>query len=131
MFSWCRSLRLVQRRTVWCPTLLGLFCIVFILVIAVAWRRSCGESFLSSTRRFPAEILVVEGWIGSDGIRAAATEFDQRGYQFAVATGGFASAKGWGQAGWSYAEGADHEPILYEALSDSGRASHGLLTDHP
>jgi len=53
----------------------------------------------------------VEGWIGSDGVRAAATEFGQRGYKYVVAAGGMSEAKGWGQAGWSYAEGADHELI--------------------
>ncbi len=33
------------------------------------------------------------------------------GYQYIVATGGVASGKGWGQSGWSYAEGADHELV--------------------
>ena len=104
-------LRLLQRRTVWCPTLLGSFCIVFFLVIPMAWWGGCGESFLSSTRRCRAEILVVEGWIGRDGVRAAAAEFNQRGYQYVVATGGLATGEGWGEAGWSYAEGAGHELI--------------------
>jgi hypothetical protein len=54
---------------------------------------------------------VVEGWIGSDGVRAAAAEFHQGGYQYVVAAGGVASGTGWGQAGWSYAEGADHELV--------------------
>jgi hypothetical protein len=104
-------LRLVQRRTVWCPTWLGLFCLGVLLVTPVAWWAISGESVLSSSRPFPAEVLVVEGWIGSDGIRAAATEFDQGGYQYVVATGGLATGTGWGQSGWSYAEGADHELI--------------------
>jgi hypothetical protein len=38
--------------------------------------------------RLPAEILVVEGWIGRDGVRAPAAEFEQSGYQYVVATGG-------------------------------------------
>jgi uncharacterized SAM-binding protein YcdF (DUF218 family) len=35
----------------------------------------------------PAKVLVVEGWIDRDGIRAARTEFDQYGYQYIVTTG--------------------------------------------
>jgi uncharacterized SAM-binding protein YcdF (DUF218 family) len=111
MFWWSERLRLVQRRTVWCPTMLGSFCILLLLAVPVVWWCIRGESFLSSTRRLPAEVLVVEGWIGSDGVQAAATEFGHRGYQYVVATGGVAEAKGWEQAGWSYAEGADHELI--------------------
>jgi len=111
MVMWSERLCLVQRRTVWCPTLLGSFCLVLLLTVPVVWWCISGESFSASTRRLPAEILVVEGWIGSDGVRAAATEFGQRGYQYVVATGGVTEAKGWGQAGWSYAEGAEHELI--------------------
>jgi len=63
------------------------------------------------TRRLPAEILVVEGWIGPDGVRAAAAEFEQHGYQYIVSTGGLTTAEGWSQPGWSYAEGADSELV--------------------
>ena len=59
--------------------------------------------------RSPAEILVVEGWIGRDGIRAAAAEFEQGGYQYVVGTGGLTTARGWEEGGWSCAEGAEHE----------------------
>ena len=111
MFLWSGRLRLFHRRTVWCPTLLGFFGILLPPALVVVWWSISGESFLSSTRRLPAQVLVVEGWIGSVGVRAAATEFNQGGYQYVVATGGVADAKGWAQAGWSYAEGADHELI--------------------
>jgi hypothetical protein len=47
-----------------------------------------GESFFSFTRRLPAEVLVVEGWIGNEGARAAAAEFGSGGYQYIVAIGG-------------------------------------------
>jgi hypothetical protein len=111
MFLHSQKLRLVQRRTVWCPTWLGLFCIVVLLLIPVAWWCRSGESFLSLTSRLPAEILVVEGWIGRDGIRAAAAEFERGGYQYVVATGGLTANKGWDIGGWSYAEGAEGELI--------------------
>jgi uncharacterized SAM-binding protein YcdF (DUF218 family) len=106
-----RRLRLFQRRAVWCPTLFGSFLILTLLVIPVAWWFARGESFLSLTERLPANILVVEGWIGYEGIRAAAAEFAQRGYQYVVATGGVTSAEGWQEAGWSYAQGAENELI--------------------
>jgi hypothetical protein len=111
MFLRCRKLRFIERRTVWCPTWFGLFCVVILLLIPTAWWFICGESFLSLTRRLPAEILVVEGWIGPDGVRAAAAEFEQHGYQYIVSTGGLTTAEGWSQPGWSYAEGADSELV--------------------
>jgi uncharacterized SAM-binding protein YcdF (DUF218 family) len=76
-------LRFLQRREIWCPTWLGLFCLVALLGVALAWWFVCGESFLSPTQRLPADVLVVEGWIGDNGIRAAATEFEQRGWSYA------------------------------------------------
>jgi hypothetical protein len=105
-------LRLLQRRTVWCPTWLGFFCVVVFLLILVAWWARFGESFLSLTSRAPAEILVVEGWIGRDGTRAAAAEFEQFGYRYIVASGALAVKNGWEEGGWSYAEEAEHELIL-------------------
>jgi hypothetical protein len=55
---------------------------------AAAWLCVFGESFFSLTRRLPAQVLVVEGWIGEDGIRAAAAEFERGGYKYIVTTGG-------------------------------------------
>jgi len=110
--------RLAQRRTFWCPTLFGCFCIVALLAIPLAWWFVCGESFLSLTRRLPAELLVVEGWIGRDGVRAAEVEFEQRGYQYVVATGGIASAKGWEAPGLSYAEATGRELIRLGVAKD-------------
>jgi len=52
--------------------------ILFILV--VAWF-TYGESYLEATHRLPADILVVEGWIGRKGIRAAVDEFERGGYR--------------------------------------------------
>jgi uncharacterized SAM-binding protein YcdF (DUF218 family) len=61
------------------------------------------------TERLPAEVLVVEGWIGRDGVRAAEVEFEQRAYQYVVTSGGMTSANGWEQPGRSYAEMAGEE----------------------
>ncbi len=110
MFLWIRRLRLVQCRTVCCPTWFGSFCLVGFLAMPVVWWWSCAESFLSLTSRLPAEVLVVEGWIGYAGIRAAAAEFEERGYQYVVVTGGLPE-EGWVERRLSYAEMAERELI--------------------
>jgi uncharacterized SAM-binding protein YcdF (DUF218 family) len=103
-------LRLVQPRTIWFPTWLGLFCLAVLFATPLVWWCVCGESFLSLTDRLPAEVLVVEGWIGSNGVRAAAAEFRSGGYQYVVATGAQPDEdKGWQDPGWSYAQGAANE----------------------
>ena len=51
------------------------------------------------------------GWIGPEGIRAAAKEFEQRGYHYIIATGGLTTNEGWEQGGSSYAEMAERELI--------------------
>jgi DUF218 domain len=62
----------------------------FILLGAppVIWLCGWGENFFSLTRPIAADILIVEGWIGTDGIRAAATEFKRGTYRYIVTTGG-------------------------------------------
>jgi hypothetical protein len=104
-------MRLVERRSVWFPTFLGLFCIAVVLLGPIVWWLDWGESFLSLTRRLPAEVLVVEGWIGRNGVRAAATEFGQHGYQYVVAAGGPRAGDRWDEGGLSYAEAAAQELI--------------------
>jgi uncharacterized SAM-binding protein YcdF (DUF218 family) len=82
-----RRFRLFKRRTIWCPTWSGAFLIAALLLIPTAWWFSSGESFLSVTDRLQPDVLVVEGWIGLAGVRAAETEFEQHGYRYIVATG--------------------------------------------
>src|SRR5271166_1202411 len=108
--KWPAQLRLVRRCTIWFPTWLGSFLIASLLMISMTWWFACGESFLSLTQRLPARVLVVEGWIGRPGIGAAVAEFEQRGYQYIVATGGLTSG-GWEDEGTSYAEMAASEMI--------------------
>jgi len=115
---WLNRLRLVQRRTVRCPTFLGSFCFVALLVSPIAWWCRFGESFLCLTKRQPAEILVVEGWIGRAGVRAAAAEFERGSYRYVVTTGGLTDAKGWIEPGWSYARGAADELLRLGVRQD-------------
>jgi hypothetical protein len=103
--------RLFERRTGWWPTLGG-----WLLIAAVAltpallwWFR--GESFLSSDERLPyADILVVEGWISAEGIRAGVTEFNSGQYKYVVATGGL-SGESWSTRRWNYAVEAEDQLI--------------------
>jgi hypothetical protein len=105
-----RRFQLVQRRTMWVPTLLGFCLILLILFTPMVWWFTNGESFLSLTHRLPAQVLAVEGWIGNGGIRAAAAEFREHGYRYLVTTGGPADER-WGQPQVSYAEIAEEELV--------------------
>src|ERR1700722_6731618 len=97
------NLHLVRRRSVVWPTLWGWLCLL-LLVSAPAlfwWFR--GESFLSLTDRRPAEVLVVEGWIGDQAVRAAGAEFKRGGYSYVATTGGLTSDR-WDTRRYVYAE---------------------------
>ena len=88
--------------------LLGSFTMVVFLIFPVIWLCIYGESFFSLTRRLPAEVLVVEGWIGNDGVRVAAAEFERGGYRYIVATGGQTEDR---QSSSNFAEMAGRELI--------------------
>jgi uncharacterized SAM-binding protein YcdF (DUF218 family) len=124
-----QRLRLIHRRTVWRPTRLGTICIALFFMIPLIWWCLFGESFLSVTERSPANVLVVEGWIGRDGVRAAAAEFRQYGYEFIVATGGLTAAVRWEEGGWSYAEGAEHELVRSGVPQDRIIVAHARDTE--
>jgi hypothetical protein len=108
--KWPAALYLFRRSTVWWPTWFGAFWIVALLLVPAIWWFNSGESFLSLTQRAPAEVLVVEGWIGRQGIHAAVAEFEQRGYRYIVATGGLSSGF-WEDEPTSYAKMAAAEMI--------------------
>lgn len=65
---------------------------------------------MAETDRVPADTLVVEGWIGRKGLRAAADEFWRGGYLNIVAAGGLTSGR-WEDQPQSYAEMAANELI--------------------
>jgi hypothetical protein len=83
--GWLGRVRRAANRS---PILLGACVIVVLLIYPGIWLCIYGESFFSLTRRLPAEVLVVEGWIGNDGLRNAAAEFERGAYQYIVTTGG-------------------------------------------
>ncbi len=102
-----RSGRLFRQTVIWLPTPLGwLALLVLVLAPLLVWAWA-GERVLGSTKRIGADVLVVEGWIGSEGAREAASEFRQQGYKYVVATGGL-TGESWSDRRWSHAEVAEH-----------------------
>jgi hypothetical protein len=93
--------------------LLIILCILlFICIPAGIWLCLCGETFFSITRRLPADILIVEGWIGPEGVCAAAQELSRGCYKYVVATGGEIRDRADGDSS-SYAERAKQELIEF------------------
>ena len=99
---------LFRRRTIWFPTLCGWLLLAGIFGGSLLLWILRGEAFLASTDRRPAEVLVVEGWIGDDGVRAAADEFKRGGYRYVVATGG-ATGHRWSLGHLTYTEIAEED----------------------
>jgi hypothetical protein len=97
--------RLTHRRTVRLPTPFGWAIIFGVAAVCILLWVFEGEAFLSHTERLPAEALVVEGWIGPEGISAAAGEFERGGYKYVIATSGMSGDR-WSRRRWSYAEEA-------------------------
>jgi hypothetical protein len=104
-------LRLFRRCTIFAPTCTGAFCIALVLLILIFEWVTHAESFLALTEKLPGDVLVVEGWIGRNGIRASTDEFQHGNYRYIVANGGLTSGR-WGEdAPTSYAEMAALEMI--------------------
>ena len=103
-------LPLFQRRLMLWPTLYGWILLgVLTLVPPLLWWFQ-GESFLATTSPLDADVLVVEGWISLEGVRAAALEFKRGNYRYVVATGGL-TGESWSNRRWSYAVEA-HEQLV-------------------
>src|SRR5271165_2784740 len=115
-----RSSFLVNLRTIRWRILLGSACVLLAVIPGVIWLCRSGESYFSLTRRLPAEVLVVEGWLGFygyDGILAAASEFKQGHYQYIVATGGLREKQN-GQDPRNYAEMAEQALVRFGVPRD-------------
>jgi DUF218 domain len=76
------------------------------VLLGAGWLCIYGESFFSLTRRVQPEVLVVEGWIGDEGLLAAAEEFMRSDYKYVVVTGGQRDGR---QSSSNYAETAARE----------------------
>jgi hypothetical protein len=123
------TLRLAHRRVIWWPTCYGW---TMLLVLAVALPLSWwfkGETFLASSSRLNADVLVVEGWIGNNGITASVKEFRDGKYRYVVATGGL-TGESWSSRRWNYAveaeeqllrSGIPREQVILGASRERGR----------
>jgi uncharacterized SAM-binding protein YcdF (DUF218 family) len=89
---------------------IGFLCIVLLILAPIAAWFLYGESYLAKTHRSHADVLVVEGWIGRAGLRAAVDEFERGGYRYLIATGGLTSGR-WEDQPESYAEMAARELV--------------------
>ncbi len=94
--------RVFQHRTIWWPTRLGWLILFIVFGIPLIYWVFFGETFLSVTAREPADVLVVEGWIGLDGVHAAKVEFEQGCYQYIVTAGALTNTR-WDVHQWNYA----------------------------
>jgi uncharacterized SAM-binding protein YcdF (DUF218 family) len=99
------DLHLVRRRTIWWPTLLGWIALVALLASPLLFWWFQGETFFALTERQPADVLLVEGWIGREGLEASKAEFEHGGYRYLVTCGGLAT-NNWDRRQWNYAEEA-------------------------
>jgi len=100
--------RFFQRRHIWWPTWpTWILLLVLMTSSGLLWWFK-GESFFAVTDRNPAEILILESWIGVEGVHAAKAEFDQGGYKYLVVTGSF-TGKHWSARRWSQVEIAQIE----------------------
>lgn len=103
---------LLHRRTLWLPTWQGWLLLAVLIGGSVSLWWFKGESFLSLTDRQPADVLVVEGWIGIDGIKAAKEEFEHGNYRYLITAGSQFHYR-WGPQRWNYAQEA--QEILLRA----------------
>jgi uncharacterized SAM-binding protein YcdF (DUF218 family) len=108
---------LFKRRSVPVPTWFGLLCLLMALGLPAAWWVFAAEKWFSLTERVPADVLVVEGWIGVDGIRAAKEEFDRGGYRYIVTAGSMTNNR-WGSQQWNYAIEAQEVLLKLQVPAD-------------
>ncbi len=92
-----------SKRQIWWPTLSGWTIIVVLATgLGLIWVLRA-EDYLRVTHRVSAKVLLVEGWIGADGVRAAGEEYLKGGYDYVVTAGGMTNNR-WGETQWNYAE---------------------------
>lgn len=130
------KLALVQQRTLWWPTSLGWACLAAFSVVPGGLWWFGAEAFLAQSRpQAGASVLVVEGWIGYEGLDAAKEEFLRGDYSVLVATGGPTESR-WAVTRSNYAEMAGRELLrlglpeekiwVARSLNDDSRRTYGM-----
>lgn len=93
--------RFFQPRTIWWPTPAGWAVLFALPVLLAALWFFASETFFAHTERLPADALIVEGWIGLEGVRAAKQEFEQGNYRYVITAGALTEAR-WNTQRWNY-----------------------------
>ena len=96
---------LIKRRISWRLTWIGWLVLLFSFGAASGIWLLEGDAFLANSDPLPARVLIVEGWIGAEGVRAAVDEFRRGNYERAITTGGL-SGDYWSEQRWNYAQAA-------------------------
>lgn len=104
------KIRLIERRMLPWPTVLGWLVLLFLAGAPIVWWVLAGEAFFSLNERLPAEVLIVEGFIHDEGVRAAKIEFERGPYRYIVTSGTLTPGHG-GPQKWNYATEA-HDLLL-------------------
>jgi hypothetical protein len=103
---------LINRRIAWRLTWLGWLCLLSTALGLLSLWVLRGETFLAISDPLPARLLIVEGWIGAETVRAAADEFRTGGYERAMTTGGL-TGESWDERRWDYAEIAKEQLLKF------------------
>jgi len=81
--------KLVARKTLWLPTLWGLFWIMLIMgVMLWLFIKNIGPWLATNEPVADKQFLVVEGWQHEQSLLDAYALFQQQGYQYLITTGG-------------------------------------------
>lgn len=94
--------RFFRPRTVWWPTWLGWLALAVALALPAGMWAFRGERFLARHAPETAEVLIVEGWIGLDGMAEVRREFVRGGYAYIVTAGGPTGHR-WTRSKYNYA----------------------------
>ena len=100
--------RFLQRRVVWVPTWLGLVTFSIFTMFPLLWWAFKGETYLGASSQECADILVVEGWIGTEGVSAAKREFQTGRYRYIITSSGL-SGDPWNPKRWNFALEAEKQ----------------------
>lgn len=123
-------LLLLKRQTVWCPTLAGWAVLSVIPFLPALWWCCCAEPFLAQSRPHPAAtVLVVDGWIGLEGLECARNEFLGANYELLVAAGGPTTSP-WEVTPSNYAEMAQRELLRLGVPADRLLAAPSTTLDN-
>src|ERR1044071_6791578 len=119
---------LVKRRTSWRLTWFGWLALLFSFgAVSCIWLLE-GEAFLAISDPLPARVLIVEGWIGEEAVRASIDEFRRGRYERAITTGGL-SGDYWSQQRWNYAEATREQFLNSGVAQDSVTSASSAATE--